>query len=136
MWKAIVEAFKGETTTEMTGKIYNFEDIKQFAATSSPNRVMIDVREPAEFSVVQIPNSVNMPFKTYPDGLSLNPEEFKSAFGFEKPSKESELIFFCAGGFRAKNAEEKAKQNGYSNTSVYPGSMNDWIAKGGDKLKF
>lgn len=136
MWKRITEAFLGEDGEHGSTKVYTFEDIKELAATSEPDKVLLDVREPNEFDNVKIPGSFNMPYKSHPEALNLSSEEFKATFGFEKPSLSQELIFSCASGFRAKKAEEIAKKYGYENVAVYSGSINDWVAHGGDKLNF
>ncbi|AMD18554.1 HBL348Wp [Eremothecium sinecaudum] len=117
-----------------TLKSYSFDEIKTLVKEPNPSKVLVDVREPAELKQYTLPNSINLPLKTYPGALSLPPNEFQEIFGMEKPSTEKELIFFCAGGMRAQAAQELASSYGYENTSVWPGSINEWLAKGGDKL--
>ena len=78
----------------------------------------------------------NIPYKSAPDALALPAEEFQAKFGFSKPAKDAELVVFCAAGRRAEGAQGKAVANGYTNVSIYPGSMNDWVAKGGDKIQW
>lgn len=78
---------------------------------------------------------MNLPLKSAPGALGLSADEFRDVFNFEKPKTEEELIFFCAAGIRARAAEEIAKSYGYENTGVYPGSVHEWLEKGGDKLK-
>lgn len=138
MWKAIVNAWNGtsdDVVARENTKVYDFEGMKELVHKKDPSVVLIDVREPKEFEVVSIPGSVNVPFRTHPEGLSLDDADFKHTFGFPKPSKDKELVFFCASGRRAASAEGVAEKHGYHNTSLYPGSLNDWVAKGGDKLK-
>ncbi|QEU60038.1 Rdl1 [Kluyveromyces lactis] len=155
IWEKINAAWKGEnaadsepvTSGDQTnaepkethvneGKNYDFDDIVSLIKTKPDNVILLDVREPEEFAIVQIPGSVNMPYKSAPDALAYGDEEFKGKFGFPKPSKDQELVFFCAAGRRALGAQTKAVEEGYTNASIYSGSTNDWVAKGGDKLQF
>ncbi|CDO93032.1 unnamed protein product [Kluyveromyces dobzhanskii CBS 2104] len=127
---------KKESSVTDQGKNYDFEDVVNLIKTKPANVTLVDVREPDEFSILQIPGSVNMPYKTAPDALSYGEKEFESKFGFAKPSKDEELVFFCAAGRRAQGAKSKAIEEGYTNTSIYSGSTNDWVSRGGDKLQF
>ncbi|CCD24894.1 thiosulfate sulfurtransferase RDL1 NDAI_0E00780 [Naumovozyma dairenensis CBS 421] len=152
MWKRIVSAWNGSdevdsphhhsstTTTssssEYKSPIYNFQQMKEIVYHPDPSVTLIDCREPSEFEVVRIPGSINIPFRTHPNAFILDDQEFKETFGVDKPSKDSELIFFCASGMRASKAQNVAVQCGYENTALYKGSMNDWVDNGGDQLQF
>lgn len=142
-WNRVIEAWKGESAPkkeephyENHGKKYDFDDMVELVKSKPENTLLIDVREPNEFSIVQIPCSYNMPYKSCPDALSYDEEEFESKFGFPKPGKDKELVFFCAAGRRAEGAQAKAVSKGYTNSSIYPGSTNDWVSKHGDKIQF
>ena len=117
-----------------TAKIYKFEDIKQLVQHPNINKVLIDVREPEELKNYTLPNSINIPLKTAPGALGLKADEFKHIFKFDKPSIDNELIFLCVKGARAQTAEELARSFGYENTGIYPGSIEEWLQKGGDKI--
>lgn len=122
--------------TEPPGKTYTFSDMKEIVKKHDPSVVLVDVREPSEYSVVHIPGSINVPFKSHQDGFTLDAAEFDKTFGIPKPTQDKELVFFCASGMRANKTRRVAFNNGFSNTSIYPGSMNDWVSNGGDKLSF
>lgn len=115
-------------------KIYKFEDVKALVSKPDPSKILVDVREPTELQTYTLPTAINLPLKTAPGALSLSPDDFEDVFHIKKPSTDKELIFFCAAGIRAQAAEELARSYGYENTGVYPGSINEWLAKGGDKL--
>ncbi|KAK5779963.1 thiosulfate sulfurtransferase RDL1 PWA37_001663 [Arxiozyma heterogenica] len=147
MWRAIVNAWNGvddSKTASSSGEhpqrtpapVLKFQDVVEIVKKKDPNTVIVDVREPGEFEVVQIPGSINVPYTSHPDGFSLNEDDFKSTFKVDKPSKNQRLVFLCAAGRRAAGAENVACENGYHNTAIYSGSMNDWVEKGGDKLVF
>ncbi|EDO15141.1 hypothetical protein Kpol_413p16 [Vanderwaltozyma polyspora DSM 70294] len=137
MLKAIIDAWNGNAGVEEAndGTKLQFEDVRALVARRDPSVVLVDAREPSEFSVVQIPGSINVPYKSHPEGFSLSPEEFARTFGTPKPDTGKDMVFFCASGMRAGKARDVAIKNGYTNTKIYPGSMNDWVAHGGDKLK-
>lgn len=147
LWTAIQNAWNGlnnpytgtggtlpEPVDEPTGPHYNFSQMRKLASERNPSVVLVDVREPSEYSVVHIPGSINVPYKSHPEGFKLSEPEFHSAFGINKPTEDKELVFFCASGMRAAKARSVAFNHGFRNTAIYPGSMNDWVSNGGDKL--
>lgn len=116
-------------------KPYNFQDVKKLVQHPEQDKVLVDVREPREVESYKMPTSINLPFQTAPSALSLSDDEFEEQFQFPKPKDNQELIFFCAKGMRAKAAEELARSYGFKNTGIYEGSISDWLAHGGDKIK-
>lgn len=137
VWENIVAAWKGsDHLCDAPGTSYNFDCMVELVKDPPKDLLLIDVREPAEFETVKIPGSFNVPYRSSPEAFGLPAAEFESKFGLAKPSQDTELVFFCAAGGRASNAQKKAISYGYNKTAIYPGSMNDWIANGGDKLKF
>lgn len=113
----------------LPAKVYQFEDIKKLITKPDPSKVLVDVREPNEVAEFALPHTINLPLKTAPGALSLDKEEFENVFHIPKPSKDKELIFFCAAGIRAQAAEELARSYGYEKTGVWPGSINEWLQK-------
>ena len=137
MWKAVMNAWNGtESQSKNVSNIqsYSFEDMKRIVGKHDPNVVLVDVREPSEYSIVHIPASINVPYRSHPDAFALDPLEFEKQIGIPKPDSAKELIFYCASGKRGGEAQKVASSHGYSNTSLYPGSMNDWVSHVGDKL--
>lgn len=116
-------------------KSYNFQDVKRLVEHPQKGKLLVDVREPRELEAYKMPTAVNIPLQSAPGALSLPKDEFEDLFHFAKPQASEELIFFCAKGLRAKAAEELARSYGYENTGVYAGSINDWLAKGGEKVR-
>ena len=65
MWKAVLNAWNGtENQSENASNIqsYNFEDMKRIVEKHDSNVVLVDVREPSEYSIVHIPASINVPY--------------------------------------------------------------------------
>lgn len=112
-------------------KLYNYDDVKNIVEKpeAHPNTVLIDVREPVEFEEGHIPGAYNVPFKSSPGALDLPAEDFEEIFGFSKPSKDQELVFYCLGGVRSTAAEELANTFGYTKRGNYVGSWEDWVAR-------
>ena len=67
--------------------------------------------------------------------MSLSAEAFKSKVGVEMPTKESKILVSCMIGGRAKRGYDALAAMGYSQLDLYPGSFNDWKAKGGEIQK-
>ncbi|SJM84802.1 related to Thiosulfate sulfurtransferase RDL1, mitochondrial [Zygosaccharomyces bailii] len=115
-------------------KIYNYEEVRALVNRPISNVVLIDVREPEEFAEVRIPTSINIPYRSHPQGLALDAPMFEATFKITKPSLNSEMVIFCASGRRASEAREVALKGGYKTVSLYPGSIKDWVARGSGKL--
>lgn len=115
-------------------RIYTYEQIRALANLSATDVVLIDVREPAEFAEVNIPTSINVPYNSYPHGLTMEAAVFEANFKVTKPSLDREIVIFCASGRRAAQARIVAINAGYKRVSLYPGSIKDWVAKNGGKL--
>jgi rhodanese-related sulfurtransferase len=75
---------------------------------------LIDVREPDEVIQGSIPSAVNLPLSTLNESFYLNPVAFKEKFGFEKPKRDQELVFYCRSGKRSASASDLAKKKGFT----------------------
>lgn len=92
-----------------------------------------DVREPHELQQTgKIPGAINVPITSAPDSFYISEDEFEDRFGYPRPAKDAEVIFYCRSGVRSRAASELAKQGGWTNVGEYPGSWLDWSGKGGD----
>lgn len=63
--------------------------------------------------------------------MFLPEDEFEDRFGFSKPDKDKELVFYCKAGVRSSAAAQLAQQHGYEKVSEYRGSWLDWRKNGG-----
>ena len=91
-----------------------------------------DAREPAELKDTgRIPGAINIPVTTAPDSFFLPDEEFEDRFGFARPDRDTEVIFYCKAGVRSRAAAGLAKEAGWTKVGEYPGSWLDWSGKGG-----
>lgn len=131
-------------------KIYSFQDaslnlsvdplstkvqqVKAFVEKPDPNRILVDSREPGELQATgTIPGSLNIPVTSKPESFFVTAEEFVDRFGFERPSKDQEVIFYCKSGVRSRAAAALARQAGWDNVAEYQGSWLDWDKNGGAK---
>lgn len=78
-----------------------------------------------------IPGALNIPVGSQADSWFITPEEFEDRYGFERPGKDVEVVFFCKAGVRSKAAAELARQAGWGKIGEYKGSWLDWEGKGG-----
>lgn len=104
-----------------------YKQVKDLSSHPSSDVVIVDVREPNEYDAGHIPNAVNIPFKTMPGALGLDPADFESTLGFPKPDLDKTLLFYCQGGVRSTGSEQLASTFGYNNRINYKGSYDDWL---------
>ena len=77
--------------------VTNFQD--------TPGAVLVDVREPDEYSGGHIPGSVNVPLSTMAQIRQIAPDT------------ATPLYVYCLSGARSGQAERALKQMGYTNVS-------------------
>ncbi|ETI19573.1 hypothetical protein G647_09407 [Cladophialophora carrionii CBS 160.54] len=133
-WSAHKDESSSFSSSAQQSRLYTFDDVQSLSSAPSPNRILIDVREPSELQATgKIPNSKNLPITSAADGFFLPADEFEERFGFEKPGKEDEVIFYCKAGVRSRAAARLASQAGFGGTvGEFPGSWVEWSDKGGE----
>jgi len=94
---------------------------------------LIDVRELEETALGTIEQATVLPLSKLEAALGLSHEEFKKEYGWDKPNKDDDVIFYCRSGVRAGKACDLASVAGFSKLSNYKGSWNEW--SGVDKKK-
>ncbi|MBO4382536.1 MAG: FAD-dependent oxidoreductase, partial [Clostridia bacterium] len=75
---------------------------------TTPDAVILDIREDAERMVLKLPNAVESPLGQLRDRLG-------------ELDKSKTYVVFCGIGVRAYNASRILRQNGFENVLVYPG---------------
>lgn len=91
-----------------------------------------DAREPGELiQTGRIPGAINIPITTSPDSFFISEDEFEDRFGYPRPSKDSEVVFYCKAGVRSRGAAGLAREAGWEKVGEYPGSWLDWAGRGG-----
>ncbi|ODQ55659.1 Rhodanese-like protein [Saitoella complicata NRRL Y-17804] len=110
--------------------VWDYDQVKKLTkGIDRGNILLVDVREVDEVQQGNIPTSINLSVKSLQEALSLSELQFQDKYGFEKPPKEQEIVFYCRSGKRSTAATAIAKAAGYKNLGNYTGSWLDWASK-------
>jgi rhodanese-related sulfurtransferase len=74
---------------------------------------LLDVREPHEWTISQLPGSVTIPLGALPQR-------------FSELTRESDLVVYCRSGGRSAQAVQFLRQMGYSGAKNLIGGINHW----------
>ena len=78
--------------------------------------VLVDVREPREWAISDLADSVKIPLGTLPQSLA-------------KLSKDDDIVIYCRTGGRSGNAAQFLMQHGYSRVRNLVGGINRWAER-------
>ncbi len=124
----------GFKPSEFSGKINpeiisGFENIKD----NLSNFKILDVRSPGEYDGTtvraarsgHIPNAINIDWNQNlnEDGTFKNNDELSQMYNYPK---DSEIVTYCQGAYRAANSFLVLKKLGFKNVRVYLGSWGEW----------
>ena len=118
--------FSGKTNPEI---ISGFEHIRD----NLENVTILDARSPGEYdgSTVRaaqsghIPNAINIDWSQNlkEDGTFKSDEELSKMYDYPK---DTEIVTYCQGAYRAANSFLVLKKLGFTNVKVYLGSWGEW----------
>ncbi len=74
---------------------------------------LVDVREPHEWGISDLPGSIKIPLGTLPNRFAELPQD-------------AEIVVYCRTGGRSANAVQFLRQRGYSNAFNLDGGINRW----------
>jgi rhodanese-related sulfurtransferase len=74
---------------------------------------LVDVREPHEWAISDLPESVKIPLGSLPQRLAELP-------------REAEIVVYCRTGGRSDNAVQFLRQRGYGKAVNLNGGINRW----------
>jgi hydroxyacylglutathione hydrolase len=119
---AIIETNRGEAdyAWSQPRTVADIDIISVEAAASriaNTKPVVIDVREPEEYSAAHLP-----------DAISIPQSDIASRLG--ELGKDREYLVVCAGGVRSLRAAQYLKWMGFSNVASIGGGTDEWIASG------
>jgi adenylyltransferase/sulfurtransferase len=77
---------------------------------------LVDVREPDEWAVADLPDSVKIPLRTLPQSL-------------DKLAPDDEIVVYCRSGARSANAVQFLAGRGYSHAKNLVGGINRWAER-------
>lgn len=120
-WKAaaLVAAIAWAVPAAAAGRI-TMDELR--AGLDAGRVVLVDVREPDEFSAGHVPGAVNVPVSRM--SLAALP-----------PAGDKTVVVMCRSGNRSSRVQAAAAQAGRADLVDYAGSMNEWTAKGGPIVK-
>ena len=105
----------------------------QYVEKSIGKSIIIDARSPEEFDgkiaraarIGHIPSAINLDWteNVREDGWFKTDKELSKMYQF---NKESEVITYCQGAYRAANSFLALKKLGFKNIKVYLGSWGEW----------
>jgi adenylyltransferase/sulfurtransferase len=77
---------------------------------------LVDVREPREWAVSDLPDSLKIPLGSLPQSL-------------DKLAPEDEIIVYCRSGARSANAVQFLNGRGYAHAKNLVGGINRWAER-------
>jgi len=84
--------------------------------TRGESCVLLDVREPKEYAISDLPDSVKIPLGS-----------LQQSFG--TLSREDEIVVYCRSGARSASAVQFLQQMGYEKAKNLQGGINAWAER-------
>ena len=78
--------------------------------------LLLDVREPHEYALADLPDAIKVPLQTLPRNLQRVP-------------KDRDLVVYCRSGGRSANAVQFLRQMGYEKAVNLAGGINAWAER-------
>lgn len=89
--------------------------------------VIVDIREPAEYTAGYIPGAVSIPRGTIE--FKIGKEDIWDEAGMYIPAKTDSLILYCRTGNRSALAARSLQELGYQNVVSLQGGWEEWNSK-------
>eukprot|EP00559_Dactyliosolen_fragilissimus_P008215 CAMPEP_0184855712 /NCGR_PEP_ID=MMETSP0580-20130426/860_1 /TAXON_ID=1118495 /ORGANISM="Dactyliosolen fragilissimus" /LENGTH=128 /DNA_ID=CAMNT_0027350283 /DNA_START=240 /DNA_END=623 /DNA_ORIENTATION=+ len=106
-----------------------FEDLDN-GGRDGTGYVVIDVRGNDEVAytgkISSHVHTIPLPLIAQMGVFNMEEEDFKEAFGFQKPQPDETIVFTCKAGMRSMQAAQLASMSGYSNLVNYSGGADEW----------
>ena len=104
--------------TSIPNNYYTIQQVDKLKSIAkSKNALLVDVREPSEFTSGHIPGAINIPLRTLTQNL-------------DKITQNRPVILYCTTGYRTAMGVMSLKMLGYNNVSGFPPSIQGWKAAG------
>jgi len=100
---------------------FNAEQLKTYLDTCSEQPLLLDVRQPWEFELCKLDNSVLVPMSTIPSKV-------------ESLDLERETVVICHHGIRSRSVGRFLEQSGFSNIINLSGGMSQWAKTVDDEM--
>ena len=99
------------------------EDVKKRIAAGE-SLTIVDVREDNEFAAGHVKGATHI-------GKGVIERDIEKTF----PDPDTELVFYCGGGYRSALAADALQKMGYTNVISMDGGWKGWVAAGGETEK-
>ncbi|MGA9378897.1 MAG: rhodanese-like domain-containing protein [Phormidium sp.] len=97
---------------------YTIQEVQKLKdLAKNQNALLVDVREPSEFTSGHIPGAINIPLR----GLTQN---------LDKIPQNRPVVLYCTTGYRTAMGVMSLEMLGYTNVSGFPPSIQGWKASG------
>jgi len=102
-------------------EIMPWELSKRLAAGGAP--MLLDVREPAEFALLRIPGSINVPRGVLEQSCEWDYDETVPLLA---AGREQEIVVICRSGKRSALAADAMRRLGYTNVASLGNGVRGW----------
>jgi rhodanese-related sulfurtransferase len=109
-----------DMVSEARSRIAEVDAQGMSAVMQNGGAVIVDVREPDEFSQGRVEGAVNIPRGVAEMGVPRL-----------APDPATRIIFYCAGGMRSALVADNLRQMGYENVASLAGGFQSWARSGG-----
>lgn len=99
----------------ITGPKISPQELKELLAAKNDEIVLIDVREPDEFSENSIPGSISMPLG-----------ELDTSTMLQEMNKDSQIVVVCLSGCRSEFAQQMLLDMGFKHVYDLSGGLENW----------
>ncbi|NOQ91054.1 MAG: sulfurtransferase [Gammaproteobacteria bacterium] len=100
---------------------FSAEQLKTYLDSCSEQPLLLDVRQPWEFELCKLDNSVLVPMSTIPAKV-------------ESLDLEQETVVICHHGIRSRSVGRFLEQSGFSNIINLSGGMSQWAKTVDDEM--
>ena len=88
-------------------------DVTAAAQRMREGALLLDVREPFEVAICQVPGSRHIPMRQIPENLTALP-------------RDQPILVLCHGGMRSMRVTQSLRANGFDQVTNVAGGINAW----------
>ena len=100
---------------------FTAQELNQFLSNNNTPPLLLDVREPWEYQIAHIKNSVLLPMHQIPSAL-------------QKFTADQEIVLICHHGIRSRQVAYFMESSGFTNLINLEGGVNAWAREVDHKM--